>query len=166
MRIFLYYSQGNNLLTGFSMKNRYGFILMMLLMLMSCGRGYKQFSLLSHKRTGITFRNTVQETEEFNHLAYSYLYNGAGVAIGDLNNDGLPDIYFTGNLVRSRLYLNRGNFRFKDISQEAGVSASDTWNNGACMADVNGDGFLDIYVCSSTDGRQKYRKNLLFINNG
>ncbi len=135
-------------------------------MLMSCERGQQQFTLLSHKRTGITFRNTIQETEEFNHLAYSYLYNGAGVATGDINNDGLPDIYFTGNLVKSRLYLNRGHFRFRDISAEAGVSAADTWNNGASMADVNGDGFLDIYVCSSTDGRPRYRKNKLFINNG
>ena len=99
-------------------------------------------------------------------LHYSYLYNGAGVAIGDINNDGLPDIYFPGNLVSSRLYLNKGNLKFEDISQRAGVAAKETWNNGAAMADINGDGFLDIYICSSTDGRPKYRKNLLFINNG
>ncbi|MCD6597306.1 MAG: VCBS repeat-containing protein [Bacteroidales bacterium] len=122
--------------------------------------------MLSHKKTGIEFRNTIQETENFNHLEYSYLYNGAGVAIGDINNDGLPDIYFTGNLVTSRLYLNKGNFKFEDISKSAGVAAKETWNNGATMADINGDGFLDIYVCSSTDGRPEYRKNLLFINNG
>lgn len=124
------------------------------------------FTLLSNKRTGIKFRNTIKETEKFNHLEYSYLYNGAGVAIGDINNDGLPDIYFPGNLVTSRLYLNKGDLRFEDITRTAGVAAPDTWNNGATMVDVNGDGFLDIYVCSSTDGRLRYRKNLLFINNG
>jgi hypothetical protein len=133
---------------------------------MSCNQRNRQFSLLSPNRTGITFRNAIEETEQFNHLAYSYLYNGAGVAAGDINNDGLVDIYFPGNLVRSRLYLNHGNFRFEDITETAGVSARETWNNGATMADINGDGFLDIYVCSSTDGRPKYRKNLLFINNG
>jgi hypothetical protein len=150
------------------MKVRYRIILllMLILSLVSCDRRHKQFTLLSQTRTGITFRNTIKETENFNHLEYSYLYNGAGVAIGDINNDGKPDIYFTGNLVDSRLYLNKGNFKFKDISDQAGVSATETWNNGASMADVNGDGFLDIYVCSSTDGRPKYRKNMLYINNG
>lgn len=126
----------------------------------------KPFTLLSHRKTGIKFKNVIKETESFNHLHYSYLYNGAGVAIGDVNNDGLADIYFTGNLASSRLYLNKGNFEFEDITKTAGVSARETWNNGATMVDVNGDGFLDIYVCSSTDGRAKYRKNLLFINNG
>ncbi len=126
----------------------------------------KLFSLLSTRKTGIKFRNIIEETENFNHLDYSYLYNGAGVAIGDVNNDGLSDIYFTGNLVSSRLYLNKGNFKFEDITETAGVGAKETWNNGANMVDINGDGFLDIYVCSSTDGRPKYRKNLLFINNG
>ncbi len=142
------------------------FILVILMAGLSCKQRNIQFTLLSPNRTGITFRNPIEETEDFNHLEYSYLYNGAGVAIGDINNDGLPDIYFSGNLVKSRLYLNSGNFNFEDITQTAGVAARETWNNGATMADINGDGFLDIYVCSSTDGRPKYRKNLLFINNG
>ena len=72
----------------------------------------KLFTLLSPRKTGIKFRNIIEETEDFNHLEYSYLYNGAGVAIGDVNNDGLPDIYFTGNLASSRLYLNKGDFKF------------------------------------------------------
>ncbi|MEE9462548.1 MAG: VCBS repeat-containing protein, partial [Bacteroidales bacterium] len=142
------------------------FILMIVMTTLSCKQSNKQFTKLSPNRTGITFRNPIEETEDFNHLDYSYLYNGAGVAIGDINNDGLPDIYFTGNLVTSRLYLNKGNFQFEDITKTAGVAARETWNNGAAMADINGDGFLDIYVCSSTDGRPIYRKNLLFINNG
>jgi hypothetical protein len=124
------------------------------------------FTLLSNKRTGINFRNIIKESENFNHLEYSYLYNGAGVAIGDVNNDGLPDIYFTGNLASSRLYLNKGDLKFEDITETAGVAAKETWNNGASMIDINGDGYLDIYVCSSTDGRPEYRRNLLFINNG
>ncbi|MCK4749604.1 MAG: VCBS repeat-containing protein, partial [Bacteroidales bacterium] len=103
---------------------------------------------------------------DHNALNDSYFYNGAGVAAGDINNDGLVDLYFIGNMVSNRLYLNKGGFRFEDISQKAGVSATKTWNNGATMADLNGDGFLDIYVCSSTDGRPQFRKNILFLNNG
>lgn len=126
----------------------------------------KIFTSLSHKRTGIDFRNWVKESEAFNVLDYGYLYNGAGVAIGDINNDGLPDIYFASNLTKNRLYLNKGDFRFKDITDEAGVGGPGTWSTGVQMADVNGDGFLDIYVCTSTDGRAAYRRNLLYINNG
>ncbi|MBS0000060.1 MAG: VCBS repeat-containing protein [Cyclobacteriaceae bacterium] len=137
-----------------------------LIFISCCKQKDELFTLISNERTGIKFRNVIEETENFNHLHYSYLYNGAGVSIGDINNDGLSDIYFTGNLAASRLYLNKGNFKFEDITAKAGVSARETWNNGANMADINGDGFLDIYVCSSTDGRPEYRKNLLFINNG
>lgn len=126
----------------------------------------KLFTSLSHKRTGINFKNWVKESETFNVLEYSYLYNGAGVAVGDINNDGLPDIYFASNLTKNRLYLNKGNFRFEDITDKAGVGGPGTWSNGVTMADINGDGFLDIYVCTSTDGRPEYRKNLLYINNG
>ena len=116
--------------------------------------------------TGIDFRNPLQETEQFNVLNYGYLYNGGGVAIGDINDDGLSDIYFTGNMVGSRLYLNQGNFKFKEIAEQAGVFASGLWNTGTTMADVNGDGFMDIYVCRSAAKDSNKRKNLLFINNG
>src|SRR3989339_1453946 len=126
----------------------------------------KLFTALSHKRTGIDFNNIIRENEEFNILDYGYLFNGAGVGIGDINNDGLSDIYFCGNFVESRLYLNKGNFRFEDITNKAGVTGGGNWNTGVSMADINGDGFLDIYVVSSTDGRPRYRKNLLYINNG
>ncbi len=124
------------------------------------------FTSLSHNRTGINFRNWVKESETFNSLDYSYLYNGAGVAIGDINNDGLEDIYFASNLTKNRLYLNKGNFKFEDITDKAGVAGPGTWSTGVQMADVNGDGFLDIYVCTSTDSRPEYRKNLLYLNNG
>ncbi len=124
------------------------------------------FTLLSPNDTGITFKNLLQETQEFNVLEYSYLYNGGGVAIGDINNDGLSDIYFTGNMVGSHLYINQGNFKFKEIAKEAGVFAEGLWNTGTTMADVNGDGLLDIYICRSATPSADQRRNLLFINNG
>jgi enediyne biosynthesis protein E4 len=142
-------------------------ILLILISFISCKRDKnKLFTSLSHQRTGINFRNWVKESETFNVLDYGYLYNGAGVAIGDINNDGLPDIYFCSNLTKNRLYLNKGNFKFEDITDKAGVGGPGTWSTGVTMADINGDGFLDIFVCTSTDGRPQYRKKLLFINNG
>lgn len=116
--------------------------------------------------TGINFKNPLKETEQFNVLNYGYLYNGGGVAIGDINNDGLSDIYFTGNMVGSRLYINQGNFNFKEIAEQAGVFAEGYWNTGTTMADVNADGLIDIYVCRSAAKNPDSRKNLLFINNG
>ena len=126
----------------------------------------KMFTLMPSNVTGINFKNPLQETEQFNVLNYGYLYNGGGVAIGDINNDGLSDIYFTGNMVGSRLYLNQGDFKFKEIAKQAGVFAEGLWNTGTTMADVNGDGLLDIYVCRSAAKNPNKRKNLLFINNG
>ncbi len=108
----------------------------------------------------------IKESETFNVMDYGYLYNGAGVAVGDINNDELPDLYFSGNFIEGKLYLNKGNFRFEDISGKAGLEGMGSWNTGVTMVDINGDGFLDIYVCSSTDGRPEKRRNLLLINNG
>ncbi len=140
----------------------------LLLVVLSCKKDDKSklFSLLPSSHTGIKFKNTLKETKEFNVLEYGYLYNGGGVSIGDINNDGLSDLYFTGNMVGSRLYLNKGNFKFKEIAEEAGVFAEGLWNTGTTMADVNADGFLDIYVCRSAANNPSKRKNLLFINNG
>ncbi len=126
----------------------------------------KLFSVLSPHTTGVNFKNILKETKEFNVLEYGYLYNGGGVAIGDINNDGLPDIYFTGNMVGSHLYLNQGNFKFKEVAKKAGVFAEGLWNTGTTMADVNADGLLDIYICRSASPSSKQRSNLLFINNG
>ena len=126
----------------------------------------KMFTLMPSRVTGINFKNPLKETEQFNVLNYGYLYNGGGVAIGDINNDGLSDIYFTGNMVGSRLYLNQGDFKFKEIAKQAGVFAAGLWNTGTTMADVDGDGLLDIYVCRSAAKNPDSRKNLLFINNG
>ncbi|MFT5884775.1 MAG: hypothetical protein ACI9IP_001232 [Arcticibacterium sp.] len=137
-------------------------------LLVSCNNvdDSKMFSLLPSSLTGINFKNLIQETPEFNIFTYGYLYNGGGVSIGDINNDGLQDIYFTGSMVGSRLYLNKGDFEFEEIAQEAGVFAEGFWNTGTTMADVNGDGLLDIYVCRSAAKDSYKRKNLLFINNG
>ena len=126
----------------------------------------KLFTLMDPDDTGITFKNLLKETEQFNVLEYGYLYNGGGVSVGDLNNDGLVDIYFTGNMVGSRLYINQGNWEFEEMAQKAGVFAEGLWNTGTTMADVNADGFLDIYVCRSAAKDPQKRKNQLFINNG
>jgi len=121
---------------------------------------------LSPAVTNITFENNVDEEELFNSINYLYFYDGGGVAVGDINNDGLADIYFTSNMYTNHLYLNKGEFHFEDITQEAGVyGGMEGWTTGVTMADVNGDRFLDIYVCYS-NLFDKQGANLLFINNG
>ncbi|GAA0543755.1 VCBS repeat-containing protein [Chitinophaga japonensis] len=115
--------------------------------------------------TGIDFRNDVTYTEAFNIYTYRNFYNGGGVAIGDINNDSLPDIFFCSNQHSNRLYLNKGDFRFEDITEKAGVGSDSIWSTGVTLADVNGDGWLDIYVCRSSDMKNLDRGNMLFINN-
>jgi len=126
----------------------------------------KGFEKLSSSKTNINFANTIEETESFNFLYYQYLYNGGGVAVGDINNDGLVDLFFTGNTVSDKLYLNKGNFVFEDITNQAGLTANGGFKTGVNMIDINKDGFLDIYVCRSVVQEVDKRKNLLYINNG
>src|SRR3989449_848993 len=125
------------------------------------------FKLLGPEETGVTFANTITTTDSFNVQTDVYIYNGAGVAVGDIDNDGLPDIFFSGNMVSSRLYLNKGHMQLEDITEAAGVGTK-RWATGATMVDINNDGYLDIYVSVSgpewSNGAD--RANLLFINNG
>jgi ASPIC and UnbV. len=123
------------------------------------------FVLLSPKETGVSFINKLEE-KKLNILEYMYYYNGGGVAIGDINNDGFADLYFTSNEGPNSLYLNNGDFTFTDISIDAGVQGDGDWSTGVSMADVNGDGLLDIYVCGVSGYKGLSGHNQLFINNG
>lgn len=124
------------------------------------------FSKLAASKTGINFVNEVKNGADMNIFKYRNFYNGGGVAIGDVNNDGLSDVYFTSNLGTNKLYINKGNFEFEDISKKAGVEGTKTWSTGVVMVDLNADGLLDIYVCNAGNNLGDQQKNELFINNG
>lgn len=117
-------------------------------------------------KTNLSFKNTVRESNDENYLNYEFIYNGSGVAVGDINNDGLPDIYFAGNSSDDKLYLNEGNLKFKDISTSSGISKLQGWSTGVVMVDINHDGWLDIYVCRSGPSKDETKRtNRLYINN-
>ncbi len=124
------------------------------------------FSLLPSAQTGIHFINSVQNQKNFNIFKYRNFYNGGGVAIGDINNDGLADIYLTGNMVSNKLYLNKGNLTFEDISATAGVEGNKPWSTGVVFVDINQDGLLDIYVSNAGNMEGNNHDNDLYINNG
>ena len=133
----------------------------------SCHNPDNLFSELSPSQTNVHFENKLEKRALFGILYYLYYYNGGGVAIGDINNDGLPDIYFTANSYgHNKLYLNKGNFQFEDITEKAGVAGIADWCSGVTMADVNGDGLLDIYVCAVANHHKLKGRNMLYINNG
>jgi len=135
--------------------------------MLSCSQHSEKFINVPSSKTHIDFANNLESREDLWILNYIYYYNGAGVAVGDINNDGLPDIYFAANSKgHNKLYLNKGNFEFEDITDKAGVSGSADWCTGVTMADVNGDGFLDIYVCAVANMHGLKGRNELFINNG
>jgi hypothetical protein len=123
------------------------------------------FTLMKAGETNIDFNNKITESDSVNIYFNEYMYNGSGVGIGDFNNDGLPDIFFGGSMVSSKLYINKGNFQFEDITVKAGIQ-TDKWCTGVSIVDINDDGFLDIYICSSHSPDKEKRKNLLFINDG
>ena len=153
------------------MANRLNFFFLALLPLvvLTCQESSENQSLFQKvqpSESGITFENHLEYDEQLNAYTYKNFYNGAGVSLGDINNDGLTDIYFAGNLVENKLYLNKGNFQFEDITAEAGVACENVWSSGVSMADVNGDGYLDIFVAKSGPLEGEKRYNQLFINNG
>lgn len=142
--------------------------ILVLLLMSNCsiesGQSELLFNKLNSDQTNIDFENSLSFNPEFNIQVYRNFYNGGGVAIGDVVGDSLPDVYLTGNMVQNRLYVNKGNFKFEDVTKSAGVAGSKKWSTGASMVDINGDGHLDIYVTNS--GELDDRKNELFINNG
>ena len=143
------------------------FILSLIILFSSCHNETKTlFTEILPSHSHINFRNDIKENEDYNILTYEYLYNGGGVAVGDINNDGLTDIMFSGNMTSNKLYLNKGNFEFEDITDKAGVGGRAKWKTGVVMSDVNGDGLLDIYVCYSGPGTDAERTKELYINNG
>ena len=123
------------------------------------------FSLVHNEKTNIHFVNSVKETNNFHVLNYYYMYNGGGVAIADINNDGMQDVYFTSNQKSNKLYLNKGNFQFEDITEKANVADANGWTTGVSMIDINNDGWMDIYICKSASlENNQLRKNKLFVN--
>ena len=144
-------------------------VFLFVVVFMYCNSAVSQtaFQKLDYAKTGIDFQNNITETTDLNYFYFDYIYNGGGVAIGDINNDGLEDVFFTGNQVPDRLYMNNGGLEFKDITETSGINNNLGWHTGAAMVDINADGWLDIYVCRSGPSDQKENlQNLLYINNG
>ncbi len=138
-----------------------------MIVLLSCNnQKSKLFELQDSNSTGINFSNDLSFSNDFNVYKYRNYYNGGGVSLGDINNDGLLDVYLTANQKSNRLFLNQGDFIFKDITELAGVKGERAWATGVTMVDINADGFLDIYVCNSGDVKGDNKQNELFINNG
>ncbi|MCG8305862.1 MAG: VCBS repeat-containing protein, partial [Cytophagales bacterium] len=132
----------------------------------SCVQDKPLFRLLDNEQSGIAFANTLNATDSLNILSYEYFYNGASVSVGDFNNDGMNDLFFTGNMVPNKLYLNQGDLKFNDVSSIAGIENKGVWNSGSAVADVDNDGFLDIYICTNVGNDSVDRANFLYISNG
>lgn len=147
-------------------KSPFIFFLFFIVLLVSCSHKKTLFSRIDSSESGIHFNNRILENDSVNVLDFENVYNGGGVGVGDFNNDGLPDLYFSGNLVSNKLYLNKGNFHFTDITEAAGVNGSGKWCRGVSVVDINNDGLLDIYVCATLRKDPRMREHLLYVNQG
>jgi hypothetical protein len=141
-------------------------VVLLCFLLGACDSKQTLFQLVSSKQSGINFNNLIVENDSINPIDVTNIYNGGGVGIGDFNNDGLSDIYFTAGQVSNKLYLNKGNFRFEDVTDVAKVSGEGKWSRGVAVVDINNDGLQDIYVCTTIYADSNRRTNLLYINNG
>lgn len=143
-------------------------LLVLLVVVSSCSDNNPStlFRKISAEKHGIDFQNTITENDTLNILSLEYIYNGGGVAVADFNNDGLSDVFFTGNMVPNKLYLNKGDFKFQDVSQSAKIGAETKWKSAVAVADINGDGWKDIYVCATILPDSSLRENMLFIHKG
>ncbi|MEO7213862.1 VCBS repeat-containing protein [Mucilaginibacter sp.] len=146
------------------MKKIYLYLLLSSLFL-GC-RKATMFKQVPSAQSGIHFNNLITENDSINPIDNAYIYNGGGLGVGDFNNDGLADIYFTGNMVSNKLYLNKGDFKFEDVTIPAGVTGSGRWGRGVAVVDINNDGLADIYVCNSLSNEPSKRQNLLYVNQG
>lgn len=149
--------------------HRLWMFIMIVLLSFYINRGYaqKRFSLVKSSHSGVTFSNTIKDTKETNILKYANFYGGAGVGVGDFNNDGLQDLYFAGNMVPDKVYFNQGEFVFKDVTEQVGIKDDGGWSTGVTIADINNDGYVDIYVSRELyDTKPEWRTNLLYVNNG
>jgi enediyne biosynthesis protein E4 len=134
---------------------------------MSCQKDDSNlFTLMDPNDCGIDFINQIYESENINIIDLEYVYNGGGVSMGDFNNDELNDLFFTGNMIPNKLFLNKGDFEFNDVSKDAGVGGEYKWKSGSAAVDINSDGWLDIYVCATISGDSTFRRNMMFVNQG
>jgi len=148
------------------MRSRFLLISLIFTILFSACKSKTTFDRLLGDETGIHFSNQINENDTLNILKYEYLYNGSGVGMGDFNNDGLVDLLFSGNQVNATLYLNKGEFKFEDVSKKSGINTNNRWCAGVSIVDINGDGLLDVYISATMKNLSKDRENMLFVNQG
>lgn len=142
------------------------FMIVFTILFVSCRKNKTLFDELPPSKTGIYFNNKITESDSLNPMDETNIYNGGGIGVGDFNNDGLQDLYFAGNQVSNKLYLNKGNLKFQDVTAEAGVDGEGRWSKGISVVDINNDGWMDIYVSVTMNKNPERRRNLLYVNQG
>ena len=139
-------------------------IILTVVLIQSCTNNKYLFELLKSNDTGIDFNNVINETDEFNILSEEYIFNGGGIAVSDFNNDGYPDLFFTGNMVSNELYLNQGGLRFKKVTNQSKLNSEGFWSTGVSAVDINSDGLMDLYIAGAMNPDN--RENRLYVNKG